>query len=82
MPFGFRQKSIPDRILWMGNADVDQGILTRFDRFSFELHVGLLRGATSFARITGDTRADHVIPLGFSSQRSGNDVIHAHLAHG
>jgi len=77
-----RQECLPDIIPGMMDADIEQGLLSWFDRVCFESHVCLLWRATSLACIARYTGANDVVPGSLSSQSSWYDMIHAHLTHG
>ena len=76
------QEDLPDGILRMVDADVNQRMMAGFGWLCFQLHASLLWGASSLAGIAVNAGTDDVVPLSFSSQTSGYDVIHTHLAHG
>ena len=63
------------------DADVEQGLVSWFDRVCFESHVCLLWRAASLACIAGYAGANDVVPGGLSSQSSRYDMVHTHLAH-
>jgi len=71
---------LPEIVLWGRECDMHERPPLRSLGFANQAHVRFARKPVTFARIAGDTRANHVLPRGCSSPITRYDVIQIEFA--